>query len=194
MTEIRRPVYMSGENPGMTLRASGTGELQAIASYWHCTDSPLGVGHAMILWTCQWGEQHDFHGVVLSDNRPLAKSLVETLTQHFPEFQGVPVLAFPCMEASCGHAFDGHSYRAYGRAKNLQIELEWAGLLDRKQVVWSRFPAGGAAFDLTTVICPCGSGRILVNGSPIEGQVETTEAPASSSAFLAFAETWIGPV
>jgi hypothetical protein len=189
MTEVRRPVFMSGENPGITLYEPGTENIRAVASYWHCTDSPLGVGHVLILWAgsaCQ---------AIFTDHLTLARRLVEQLTQYFPEFQGVPVPDFSYCESQCGHTFDGQSYRVLCRASNLSIELEWTGLMDRKQFIWPRFPAGEASFDLTTVICPCQSARILVNGSPLAGEVKTTAGGApSSSAFLAFAETWIGPL
>ena len=195
MTEVRRPIFMSGENPGITLHAPGTEEVRAVASYWHCTDSPLGVGHVLILWvgdgsgsTCQ---------AILTDHLSLAKVLVERRTRHFPEFQGIPVADFPYVEAQCGHTFDGSSYRALGRSTSLRIELEWTGLMDRKQILWPRFPAGDVVFDLTTVICPCRSARILVNDTPSAGEVRTMESTgghSSSTAFLAFAETWVGPL
>jgi len=69
--------------------------------------------------------------------------------------------------------------------------------LDRKQVIWPRFPAGKAAYDLTTVICPCRVGRIQINGEFITGEVQTAQSAEgllASSAFLAFAETWVGPL
>jgi hypothetical protein len=75
--------------------------------------------------------------------------------------------------------------------------MEWVEILDRKQVIWQQFPAGQVAYDLTTVICPCRIGRVQINGSLIEGEVKVTqsaEGQFSSTAFLAFAETWIGPL
>src|SRR3954452_24081221 len=68
--------------------------------------------------------------------------------------------------------------------------------LDHKQICWPQFPAGPQAFDLTTVICPCRYATITLNGAPLLGEVQTSEANGwpASSAFLAFAETWVGPV
>jgi len=50
---------------------------------------------------------------------------------------------------------------------------------------------------LTTVICPCQAGHIQLNGKPVAGEVKTSKTAngrPSSTAFLAFAETWVGPL
>lgn len=192
--ETRRPVFMCGENPGMTLYVPGTDRITAVASYWDCTDSPWGTGHALVLWEADSsGEAR----AIYTDNPPLAKRLVENLTRHFPEFQGISVADLTYVTAVCGHTFDGTEYRVTCLAGAHSVELEWSGILDRKQVVWPGFPAGQAAFDLTTVIGPCASAGIRVDGRPIAGEVRTgvsQEGCATSSAFLAFAETWIGPL
>jgi len=196
MTEIKRPVFLSGENPAMTLYVPGTEQVIAVASYWNCTDSPHGVGHVLILWFA--GETTDIgHGGIFTDNSELAKKLVDKLTQHFPEFENVPIETLTYVNAICEHTYDGTSYRVTCRAQNQQIKLEWVEVLDRKQIIWQGFPAGDASYDLTTVICPCRKGRIQVNDRMMEGEVQTLKADDGffrSSAFLAFAETWIGPL
>ncbi|MBI9052095.1 MAG: hypothetical protein JEZ00_21955 [Anaerolineaceae bacterium] len=196
MIEIKRPVFFSGENPGMTLLVPDSGEITAAASYWVCTDSPAGIGHALVLWlaaeTAELG-----HGCIFTDNRELARVLVQNLTQHFPEFETIPVGTLPYVEADCGHKYDGERYEVLCQAANLRVELAWINVLDRKQVIWPGFPAGQVSFDLTTVICPCRRGTIQINDRVIGGQVKVTQAEDgeySSTAFLAFAETWIGPL
>jgi hypothetical protein len=191
MTEIKRPVFFSGENPGMTLYRPGTEQATAVASYWHCTDSLQGVGHTLVLWL------DGAPSGIFSDNLLLAQSLVQNLTQHFPEFKEIPVTGLSYILAECGHTFDGTTYRATCRSSDTLFELEWVELLDRKQVIWPRFPAGEAAYDLTTIICPCRVARVWVNGQPIPGETQiasTNDGHLASSAFLAFAESWVGPV
>jgi hypothetical protein len=151
----------------------------------------------MVLWL-QPGETRAAHGAgIYTDNLAMARGLVESLTMHFPEFRGIPLAQLAYMDATCKRAFDGGRYHVDCRTSTTWIGLEWARILDRKQVVWPRFPAGPAVYDLTTLICPCEEGRIRVQGIPIEGEVrlaQTAEGTASSSAFLAFAETWVGPL
>lgn len=197
MAEIKCPVFFSGENPAMTLYDPSTEQAAAVVSYWHCTDSQWGPGHALVLWLAS--EDTDLgSGGIYSDNLALAKGLVQTLTQHFPEFADVPIGALPYTgEAVCGHSYDGARYQVVCDTAKLRIEIAWNDILDRKQVIWPAFPTGETAFDLTTVICPCRRGQIQINGRSIAGEVivqETSDGFFSSTAFLAFAETWIGPL
>ncbi|MCA9988147.1 MAG: hypothetical protein KDE59_27765 [Anaerolineales bacterium] len=199
MVQTERPVLMSGENPGLTLYAPGTDEAVAIVSYWYCTDSPFGVGHSLVLWLADgavpagpWGA-----GGILTDNQPLAAALVNRLTRHFPEFSAVPVAGLPYIEARCQHTYDGAIYRATGQAADRAVTVEWQTPLERKRIVWPAFPAGEAAYDLSTVICPCQAGQIWLDGAALAGAVRVGQAAdgtPSSSAFLAFAESWVGPV
>jgi len=190
MAEVRRPVLFSGENPGMTLLLPGTEQVTTVVSYWYCTDSPWGVGHALVLWL-----KSGYSGI-FTDNLDLAQILVKRLTQHFPEFQDVPVETLAYVDAHCEHSYDGAHYRVVCQVPETQIEIEWAEVLDRKQIIWPNFPTGEDTHDLTTVICPCRVGRVQVNGEAIQGEVQTqqnAEGIFSSTAFLAFAETWVGP-
>ncbi len=196
MVDVKRPIFFSGENPGMTLYAPNTEETIAVASYWHCTDSPWGVGHALVLWLKN-EDASVGNGCIFTDNLELAQILVEKLTQHFPEFENVPVSTLQYMQAHCDHTYDGISYQITCQMPVAQVELEWSEPLDRKQIFWPSFPAGEKAYDLTTVIRPCRVGQIQINGKVMEGEVKVTqnaEGMFSSSAFLAFAETWVGPV
>lgn len=196
MVEVKRPIFFSGENPGMTLFAPETEEALAVASYWHCTDSPMGVGHALILWLRDENTAIG-HGGIFTDNLKLAEILVKKLTQYFPEFENVPTLSLEFMQAHCAHTYDGTSYRVTSKMPAAQLELKWSEPLDRKQILWPGFPAGEEAYDLSTVIRPCKIGGIQINGKGMEGEVKVTknaDGIFSSSAFLAFAEAWVGPV
>lgn len=199
MTEIRRPVFVSGENPGLTLYAPATDRVVAVASYWACVASPWGVGNALILWLNPEMPTPEGYGpgAIFTDNLALAQGLVITLTQHFPEFRGVALAQLAYREATCHHSFDGERYQVDCQTAETRIVVAWSQILDRKQVLWPQFPAGPAAYDLTTVICPCGEGQIGLNGEWLAGEVQiaqTAEGTTGSSAFLAFAETWIGPL
>ncbi len=196
MVDVKRPIFFSGENPGMTLFSPDTEETVAVASYWHCTDSPMGVGHALVLWLKNENAAIG-HGGIFTDSLKLAEILVRKLTQHFPEFENVPVQSLQYIQAHCGHTYDGTIYRVTCQISAAQVELEWSEPLDRKQILWPGFPAGEEAYDLSTVIRPCKIGRVQINGKNIDGEVKVTqnaEGIYSSSAFLAFAETWVGPV
>lgn len=193
MVESIRPVLLCGENPGVTLYGPG-GERAAVASYWNCTYSAYGAGQALVIWLAE--PRHAAQCGVYTDNAPLARMLVDTLTRHFPEFQGIPVGDLPHFPAQLQRESDGRDrYTAHCSSPQATIQVAWSGVLDQKLLRWPGFPAGAAAYDLTTVICPCREATIAIGGERAEGVVRVGEQGGwpSSSAFLAFAETWTGP-
>lgn len=198
--ETKRPVFVCGENPAMTLYTPGTEQIVAIASFWQVSYSPLGTGHALVLWLAENALPGSpfSPGGVFSDNLPLARSLVETLTRHFPEFRTVDLNSLPYLQANCRNTFNGtDQYTVICQAESLRIVVEWQDLVDQKLVLWPKFPAGEQAFDLSTVICPCRSGKISIDGTYLPGEAKTELTSAghlTSTAFLAFAESWLGPV
>ncbi len=197
--ETKRPVFVCGENPAMTLYAPWAGQALAVASFWHVTYSPQGNGNALILWLAEKAlpDSPLAGGGIFSDNLRLAQTLVDKLTRHFPEFSQAEAASLPCFPAECRHSFNGlDRYTVTCRAGNHHLVLEWADLLDQKLVTWPKFPAGKQVFDLSTVICPCRSGTISIDGTAIPGEVQTgstSDGRLSSTAFLAFAESWLGP-
>ena len=184
----------------MSLYAPWAEQAVAIASFWHVTYSLQGTGNALVLWLDKSAlpDSPLMPGGIFSDNLHLAHLLIETLTRHFSEFEGVEVAALPYQQAEFRHIFDGSDrYTVTVQAGSHHLVVEWADLLDQKLITWPGFPAGEQAFDLSTVICPCRSGKISVNGTVIPGEVQTgptSDGHLSSTAFLAFAECWLGPV
>lgn len=198
--DIKRPVFLSGENPGMTLYEPDTDNPIAILSYWHVTDSPYGTGNALILWLNEalLSKTIPFSGGIFSDQLPLARTLTETLTQYFPEFNDAPVTSLPYHEAQCEHAYEnGKRYVVRCISGNDTISVEWIDPLDRRAISIPDFPIGDQCFDLRNVVSPCGSGILKINDQIVPGTIQTgTRADGfpSSTAFLAFAESWVGPV
>lgn len=195
MIEVKRPVLFCGENPGITLYALGTERAVAVASYWQCLYSPLGRGHALIVWSEQLKVQ-GCPGAIFADNMPLAHMLVETLTRHFPEFRAVPLETLGYVPAQCQQHWDGaQHYSVTASFADGEVTAAWAAPLDYKQLIWPQFPAGAQTYHLSTVICPCREASIALNGTAVDGEVQLSEDDGRplSSAFLAFAESWVGP-
>ncbi|MFT3893560.1 MAG: hypothetical protein QM730_18175 [Anaerolineales bacterium] len=184
----------------MTLYEPGTDHPIAILSYWHVTDSPHGIGNALILWLnkAMLSKTIQFSGGILCDHLPLAHMLTETLTQYFPEFSDVPVASLPYHEAHCEHTYEnGERYVVRCVSGKDTISVEWIDPLDRRAISIPDFPIGDQCFELRNVVCPCGSGLLRINDQIVPGTIQTgTRADGfpSSTAFLAFAESWVGPV
>lgn len=197
--EVKRPVFVCGENPAVSLFAPGTQKLLAVASFWQITYSAHGPGNALVLWLAQNampGSQFSPSGI-FSDNIPLARLLVNSLTRYFSEFRHADVTALPYIDALCHQTHNNAgNYTVNCQAETLRVVVEWAEPLDQKLVLYPNFPAGNQSFDLSTVICPCRCGSISMSGVPVPGEAQINTEPdgnISSTAFLAFAETWLGP-
>lgn len=199
MIETRRPVALCGENPGITLYRPGGDEIVAVAGYWRCVYSPHGAGEVALLWAdpAISGLGASAPHAVYGDNLPLARHIVATFNQHFPEFKGYGFGALEPQSARIGAALrDGGALHVTCQAAERAIALTWREPLDRKLILWPGFPCGGQRYDLSTVICPCAAADIVVDGRAVQGEVRATREGAApqSSAFLAFCETWVGPV
>lgn len=199
MLQYRRPVFVCGENPGMTLFAPGTEEVIALASYWQCTYSPHGSGRALTVWVAPHphGPHAEPFGGIFTDNMPLARWLTESLTRYFPEFRPYPVLEFPYHASEFQQTNDGqNSYAVQCTGGGHRINVTWADWLDQKQLTWPRFSLGSQFFDLINVTFPCGRAGIQLDGLAISGVVQTdvVNGKPASTAFLALCETWIGPL
>jgi hypothetical protein len=74
-----------------------------------------------------------------------------------------------------------------------RIELLWRDVRDYQQVIATEMSLGGRSFELATVICPCAEATIIFDGASVQGQVRLGERDGrpQSSAFLAFAESWV---
>ena len=160
----------------------------------------MGSGTRSILWLDELIAQGtvQFSGGIFTDNLSLARTLTEMLTQYFPEFNGVPVTSLPYYEAHCEHTYDnGKRYAATCVSGKDKIVVEWLEPLDRRAISIPEFPIGDQFFELRNVICPCGSGILTINDQTVNGKIQTGARPdgsPSSTAFLAFAESWVGPI
>lgn len=190
-------VVFSGENPGLTLMKPGTGEQVAAASYWRCVYSEHGEGNALLIWADPTGSglgELAPHAIY-TDNRGVAKLVTERFTQHFGGFKD---LNFPAIEPTFARFFQESDSRWYHRVVcnpgDQVIELTWWDVLAYNVVESDNYELGDTKWRLTTVICPCSSASISVNNEPVQGEVRVNEGETtSSSAFLAFSETWSLP-
>ncbi|MFN8557469.1 MAG: hypothetical protein U0531_09005 [Dehalococcoidia bacterium] len=190
--EYRSPVIFCGENPVLTLHRPGGDDAVAAASFWHCTYSAQGEGDLLVIWV-------DDGAVALtaiySDNAALARFLTDTLNQHFGDFRGRGFGAMAVTPARFSQQSDSRVYhRVACHAADRIIELEWRDVRDRQLMVATESMVGDKSFDIASVLCPVGQATITVDGARVQGEVRLGQDDAGrprSSAFLAFAESWV---
>lgn len=187
------PVVFCGENPGLTLRTPDGAAIVAAASYWHCTYSPHGEGDALIIRVAPAGGREGW-SAIYADNAALGQFVAATFNEHFADYQGQGFATIAPTPARFSQESDSrHYHRVACHAADRRIVLEWRDVLDRQQIVRPAMTLGERTFALATVICPCGSASITIDDQVLAGAVRVGEQGGrpQSSAFLAFAESWV---
>ena len=192
----RPTVIFCGENPAVALHQPGTQRIVANASYWRCTYSEHGEGNVLVLWV-EAGEAR-VPDVVYADNAPLARFVVGAMVQHFEGFRDRGIADLDPRPARFTQDFGGRRFhRISCHADGVNVEILWRDVRDHQPLRDDNMRGfgvkGDRVYEVSTVICPCADGQIVIDGSPVPGEVRfdaTGERP-KSSAFLAFCELWM---
>ena len=188
-----RPVIFTGENPCISLYRPGSDQIVATASFWLSSSSSQGEGSALMIWV-----DPEASGLgdlaphaIYADNPALARMLNADLNQHFGPFQNRGFADLEPQTARFSQQADGQrQHRVVCWTATTTIELIWSDVQDVFQKM-NETTLGGRDFRVANVICPCAGGSISVNGSLVTGEVKRNDGLNSSSAFLAFAESWV---
>lgn len=195
MFEIKPGVIFTGENPGMTLYRPDSEDVVAKVSYWRCVFSEFGAGNVLIAWVDPDDPVLDGlpNHMILTDNVPLAYFVWDAFTRYLPEFDGYDLSDVKPQHARFSCESDARWFmRVTANTGETMFEAAWWDVLGYTLRTRDAWDLGGRRMDLSTVIGPCASGAFRVNSRPVGGEVRADRAqqPPSSSAFLAFSETW----
>lgn len=190
---IKREVVFAGDNPLLLLYRAGGDEVIAVASYWRCSYSAAGAGEALVIWV-----DPDASGLgvrapvgIFTDNAEMAHLAWEQFNRHFEPLQGRGVERRRPEPARFTSQANGmRLHQVVCSVGSLTIELEWRDALDLFQTVTTP-EVGSSRWEVRNVILPCADAVIRVDGVDVPGEVHQPEGIFRSSAFLAFAETWV---
>lgn len=192
-------VDWSGENPGMYLKDSESGPFITLVSFFRVVTSPHGRGHAAFLLLDPHGEGKgaDRPNVCLTDNEPLAAYLAAGFVSSFGAFRDTRGLRSIRYQPGWDFmaAGDGQTRHAeWFRSAIGQVQLQWDELsepflvdLRPEQSATGRHRMVSLFFDARAV-------SIRINGKLAAGKPVPREFAGktdSSTAFLAFSESWI---
>lgn len=191
-------VEWCGENPGITLKETPDGPFVTLASFFRVVLSPHGRGHALVLLQSprDASPPAERGNWCLTDNEPLARYLVSDFLSHFGAYKGLPGLdglIYRRLDGVHSSGDPASAYRETLKAGDDEVHLDWKGL--GKPFCFAVPPEASATgrHHMPTLFVGCEEATVTVNGRVLPGKPVPREIAGHriTTAFLAFAESWI---
>ncbi len=192
-------VDWSGENPGMYLKESADGPFVTLISFFRVVLSPHGKGHAAFMLLDPQGNGKDARkpNVCITDNEPLAIYLRDNFVAHFGAFKTAANLRATRMEAGWDFQASGDgrtTHTEWFRSTIGQVSLSWDRLGAPFIVEMPKDKSATGKHEMFSLFVESPSVRATINGNSVAGRAFAREFAGkkdSSTAFLAFSETWV---
>jgi len=198
-----KPIAFCGENPVMELVDPTSEIMTAAASYWHCTYSPQGEGHVLLLYldAANAAALGQSSVAIYADNMPLARFVTDTFNQHFDGWKDFGFGTAPVQQGRFVREADARQfYRVTCDIGTAMVDVLWT---DIRSSDFRTFPdlngggfgiAGDEHYHVSNAIFLCGQGAISINKQQVSGAAQTrtlADGRFSSSVFVALSETWV---
>jgi len=191
-------VDWSGENPGMYLKESPDGPFVTLISFFRVVRSPHGRGHAafLLLDPHGTGQTAGKPNLCLTDNEPLARYLKDEYVKCFAAFRGTSGLESCRFERGEDFVASGNALTAYTerfRGPMGEVSLTWEGLTDAFMVELPKEKSATGRHDMFSLFVTASGVRISLGGRGVAGRPVPRDmaGKTTSTAFLAFSETWV---
>jgi hypothetical protein len=191
-------VYVTGENPGIRLLDKENGTVLTAVSYWRIIWSPVGPGHICYVTTGD-GKSPGELRVAFVDNRKLYEFLTQqimTILDGSISQRPFTVVQATFSDPGQGTFSDsGDVMKERGvtfKSDKYTVALVWRDFYEPFQID-TPVAGGRNPFGITSLFIPAKSADVIINGKKAPGNVYAQKrGPAqSSSAFLAFSESWV---
>jgi hypothetical protein len=193
-------VDWSGENPGMYLKESPDGPFVTLISFFRVVLSPHGRGHAAFLLLDPHGDGKSGAkpNVCITDNEPLARYLTAGFVRCFAAFRGVKGLADLRFERGSQFVASGDAQTTYTerfRGESGDVSLTWEPLTEAFMVELPEEKSATGQHEMFSLFVTAGGVRVSINGNGVAGYPVPRDMAGkqTSTAFLAFSETWVRP-
>ncbi len=193
-------VDWTGENPGILLKDEH-GEFSAMALFFRVVWSPVGGGELLLLYGDPQAEKGpaDRPNALIGDSPQLAEHLMHNFIGKLEAFRKARAFSGLTFEKAkeirtTGDPF-GKRFIETVATETLTVELVWEDLETPKLLRLTPEETGTKEHYMTTILVPARTGKILVNGNPLPGQLGTRIQAGfeTTTAFLYFGETWVFP-
>ncbi len=191
-------VDWSGENPGMYLRETADGPFVTLVSFFRVVVSPYGRGHALVLLESPMLDVSvpEALNVCVTDNEPLARWLAKEFVASFGSFRGMRGLESMRYVPLTGVQASGDqrsSYMEWIKGDGVEASLSWEELGEPFMVLLPKDKSATGRHELYSLFVDAARVTATVNGRALRGRPFPRDFAGrrSSTAFLAFSETWV---
>ena len=194
-------VIWTGENPGIYLRETSDGPWVTLSLFGRIILSPKGPGHFMLILDkpdekVTTPEANNF---VITNNPEMFQFILENFIKKFPAFQNRVAfedIAIHEMTSIKRRGDHSSNYSEIATANGLEVTMNWTQLKQPFAVDVGPDQSADGENQMYSTFVEAGDANINVNGKKLAGNVYPRQffGRAMSSAFLAFAETWVKPL
>src|SRR5262245_22925551 len=191
-------VDWSGENPGMYLKDKPDGPCVTLVSFFRVVVSPHGRGHALVLLESPLLDTSipEALNVCVTDNDPLARWLVKDFVATFGAFRGATALESMRYVPLTGVEPSGdqrQSYMEWIKGEGVEVTLSWEALGQPFMVRLPKEQSATGRHEMWSLFVEAERVTARVNGRDLRGRPAPRDFAGrrSSTAFLAFSETWL---
>jgi hypothetical protein len=186
-------VAVIGENPGIRLAVKEGAPPSTSVSFWRVFQSPAGEGHVCFVTSDIAGDgpTPDDIRLAFTDNEKLAEYVAVQLMTAFDKAYGEK--PFPIRRARFERKGDTTTAWIESlTADGYRIDLVWRDLVE-PFVIESKAGVPHNPYTILSTFVPAKTAEVIINGKRAAGQAtpRMRGTRQSSSAFLAFAETWL---
>ena len=187
-------VLIAGENHILRLQASSDGPDAALVNHFRLRLSPHGPGHAVFVLADP--DAADPRNACYTDNPALANWLLDWYLRGSPIYRDLQGLNDLPIVAAGGFTYVDELPRRWTetvRAGDATIRAVWRDLAAPFQVERHGQPGDKDAMDVFSVLLSASDASLYIDGQELPGVVFPRQVGRQpiTSAFLAFAESWI---
>ena len=191
-------VEWSGENPGMYLKEAADGPFVSLVSFFRVVLSPHGTGQGVVLLEAPDSDRStpQAMNLCLSNNEALSRWLVEHFVSNFGAFRGKPGLRgmeFRKLTKLTTRSELPKRYVEELEGPGVEITLAWEELGLPFMVDMSAERGATGKHEMYSLFCDSKRATATINGRTLPGKSFPRDfaGKPSTTAFLAFSETWV---
>lgn len=186
-------VAVIGENPGIRLLTKEGAPPSTSVSFWRVFQSPAGAGHVCFVTSDVTGDgpTPDDLRLAFADNEKLADYVARQLMTAFDKAYGET--PFPTRTARFERSGDtATAWKETIRSDAYTIDLVWREF-DEPFAIEARAGVPHNPYTILSTFVPARAADVIINGKRAAGNPapRMRGTHPSSTAFLAFAETWL---